>query len=429
MKKYSRIIAFVLILGISVFLESCARADGSYERNLEQISQMAQTETDTPIGGIRTGVPRAGISGNDHQFECTDDGVYYFADSIPCQYDIGDDGILDDAYAGFLFFCPHDSDQMIKLCGRPDCTHDGVDCNACFMNPTGGVTYYNGHLYVAEYVVEGDCYFRLYRLNLDGTERVKVGEFGDMSKQYGGHNSVKIVDGCFTYNLKRIEEKTGETILEHYYYALDGSMKKPKLSENVFYYYFFNQDLMDEQISYENGMDTCHVFKVDIRNDQWEQVFETSDYLNGYWGTEAGYVLDGNQIKKVSYEDGSEHTLFDTGLEGDYYATFYPDFIAISNRVSADGSQQEIQTYYFFSWDGELLGQLPVDFPHTAPRVVICGETQDRIYLQTSRSTGLPTYYLEKSDFSSGSMELHSVVYPDLSEEAYAELFESRRDS
>ena len=52
------------------------------------------------------------------------------------------------------------------------------------------------------------------------------------------------------------------------------------------------------------------------------------------------------------------------------------------------------------------------------------GETRDRIYLYTTRSSnGLPQYYIEKSDFGTGHIELRTCQYPDLTEENYQELF------
>ena len=37
--------------------------------------------------------------------------------------------------------------------------------------------------------------------------------------------------------------------------------------------------------------------------------------------------------------------------------------------------------------------------------------------------TSLPEYYIEKSDFGTGHIELHKFKYPDLDENTYRQLF------
>ena len=63
------------------------------------------------------------------------------------------------------------------LCGRPECTHTGSDCNACVFNQSKGLSYYEGKLYWMGY--ESDpgrerALFSVMRMNLDGSGRESV---------------------------------------------------------------------------------------------------------------------------------------------------------------------------------------------------------------------------------------------------------------
>lgn len=419
----NRILKARLIIVLFIITLCCGckiNEDSSYALHLEKVSQMEQTAGNTYISGVRTGISRTGLVWSNHAFECTDDGVYFLSHLIPCIYD---DETLDVGTSTFLFFAPHNSDSMIKLCGRPDCTHDTVDCNACFRDAAGGVTYYNGYLYIPVYQWNGSEIFDLYRINLDGTNRIKVGSFGDRSK-YHGASQVLIIDGVFTFNLSRIDEDSGLNIADRFFYALDGSMTEPSLATNSFSH--LNQESMDVRIVQKNGKLSYMIYSVDFRDDDWELVYVTAFSGQGYWGKDTGYLLSDNAVIKVSYKDGHEEVLFETGLEGSYHPRFFPDCVILTQTEDAEGNLPEIPMLYFYSWEGELLGKLAVDFPYTVPSVeaLINGETKDQIYLWTSLESGtLPEYYINKSDFGTGRIELHRVQYPDFDSQTMRLLF------
>ena len=400
-----------------------AKADGSYEAHLQQISQMEQNGDSTYISSLRTGVYREGMISADHTFECTDDGVYFVA-MVPVNH--YEDGVLLEggSNARFLFFSPHDSNQVIKLCGRPDCKHDSVECNACFYGAYSGVHYYNGYLYIAIQPLEGKYMFELYRLNLDGSNRVKVGSFGDWS-QYSGSFALQIIDGVVTYTLSRIDQENGETVYDRFYYALDGSMSKPAKAKQ--HYAHINQELMDVLMGETDEGYVQHIYSADFRKDEWTFVFDASQYSNGYWGKEAGYVLLDGAITRVHYSDGCEEVLFQTGLEGEYHTRFFPDCIVLTQTVDAAGNVPKIPLVYFYSWEGESLGELTIDFDYDYPTPAALmggGESKDRIYIVSSwRANGLPQYYIDKSEFGTGQITLHKLEYPDFTENDYSLLF------
>lgn len=425
--KQRQLICLLLAMMFLVGLAGCARADGSYERHMEAVMQMEQTDGNSPIGGIRTGVLRAGAQlAWGAAFECTDDGFYFCDQNLPCQYDEGDDGTLDDTRLGaFVLFCQHGSDTIIKLCGRPDCTHQGVGCNAFFEHGIGGIFYYDEHLYVAEDLPNRNNTLALYRIDLNGGNRIKVADFSFVKNGYSGYQGCYGAFGVFMFDATYIDSDTGNEYVHRYYIKLDGSMREFERSE--YPDARVNQELMcASPYMNENGELINRVTKVDIRNDTEDEVFECPWAGPAYWGAEAGYELIDNALVKVNYADGSQEILFDTGLEGNFTPRFMPDCIILIETTDFSQEEPSNPSYYFYSWEGDYLGELVIDFPHEAMvEAMIGGETKDRILLSTA-ITAIPEYYIEKSDFGSGKIELHRFQYPDFTEKQLETIFGAR---
>lgn len=73
---------------------------------------------------------------------------------------------------GLLYFYDNELGRMIVVCGKPECSHNDVDCNAWINSKL--LSYYNGKLYY----VNGDAIHNSYRtlcsMNLDGTDHADV---------------------------------------------------------------------------------------------------------------------------------------------------------------------------------------------------------------------------------------------------------------
>ncbi|MCM1190839.1 MAG: DUF5050 domain-containing protein [Butyrivibrio sp.] len=74
-----------------------------------------------------------------------------------------------------LMFMDRESGRVVPLCSRPDCTHEGMECNAYFKehNSNGGgvhkyyLQYYEGDLYAVG--LSEDAYVSLFRIRADGS--------------------------------------------------------------------------------------------------------------------------------------------------------------------------------------------------------------------------------------------------------------------
>lgn len=419
-------IALALALVLACTLTACGGGDGSYARNQAQIVQMEQTDRNSIISGIRTGIVNQFLSTGSNEFECTDDGVYFLAKDIPGEYQYGEEGVRTEGSYCFLFFCPHDSDQMIKLCGRSDCPHDTMDCNAAFPEAYGGVSYYDEHLYITLFS-GGPELLELYRVNPDGSDRVKVMDCGSVSEGYSTFGGVYVTNGYFLFYLVKVNDETGERIMDPYYYKLDGSMRKPKLAKGLkqagtnISASIGGMDVFLTDTSVDpDGNTSGHNYRIawDPETDTVTYLMDRTGYGYGYWGLEEAYLLVEGAVVRLNYADGGKEVLFDTGLQGNLFPRFYPDCIVIFDETAADAP-----VMYFYDWQGNRLGELSADFPNCSHAAALTGgETRDRILLRTG-SCALPEYYIEKSDFGTGTIELHRFRYPDLPRETLDFLF------
>ena len=195
--KIRKAISSILLCTV---LAGCSSSGKSHEITLDQ--------SNCPISTMRTGTERQGIKTYGNSFECTDTGSYFLCDING---------------KSWLLYADHGSDTIIKLCGRPDCSHTDIDCNACFKS-AASICYYDGFLYTFD-IENGD----LFRINLDGTQRVSVYNISSYESEngYRGRYDQKIVNGVLIVTERKINEN-GVTVSDSIYYKLDGSMDDPK---------------------------------------------------------------------------------------------------------------------------------------------------------------------------------------------------------
>ena len=145
-KELKKIISAILLTAV---LAGFSSDSSSHEIPLDQNSSC-------PISTMRTGTERQGIRTDGNSFECTQDGSYFMYG-----------GALGGSW---LLYIDRDSDTMIKLCGRPDCSHTDKDCNAFFYD-AHTVCYYDGYLYTFSLRdTFGIANVDLIRMDLDGTK-------------------------------------------------------------------------------------------------------------------------------------------------------------------------------------------------------------------------------------------------------------------
>lgn len=443
MKKWimcSVLAVLILICVLSFFFDfkNASLGTVSIEDHWADVMQMYQTSTAENdenysglLSGIRTGGYRNDGNGGNNQFECTENGVDFNWVGLNATYQ---DGIIQ---SRFLFYADHESDTVIKLCGRPDCTHTTTDCNAVFLTGDCGISYYGGHLYFMEFSI-GPELFVLYRMDPDGSNRVKVLDGSSINDgQYSYFMPHCVYNGVFIIQMTGLDEITGEQFGDYYYYKLDGSMETPKPMTSEFtpegcspgVWTDGKAILFGKYVSETDGVTKAwQLFRWDPDSNTVEVLatLENSEVdewftYKCYWGENNGLANHEGRIVKIRYPDCEMEVLFETGITGDVATRFYPDCIVIHEQQSEESDLSD--KLYFFSYSGKLLGELVLDIPINAKGILL-GESRDVIYLQTNFTfMGLPNYYIDKSEFGTGNMELYPLKHPDLTEAEVEKLF------
>ena len=360
---------------------------------------------ESPIAVRRSGLLRAGL--NTVPFDVTNQGFYYIsfaAGSNPNSY---------------ILYGDNNSDTVIKLCGRADCTHDTKDCNAYVGSTCYAISCWNGYLYVVyeEADVNMGHNLTLYRMNLDGSDRVVVLDLHqfalDNDLEYASYELM--TDGYLNFAIGHYEKQPDGTLWpfwdESYYFALDGSMKEPKLVESEVGYLYSCGEVILSQGDAQNGGTNGGYY-------DWHPETDTATYLcdhpgqPGWFGETEAYYYKNGGVYRLTYATGTEEKLFDTGLTGKYYATILPDcMIVVSNEIE----NLSDKNLYIYNWNYELVDTVAITYPFMGYMVsnAVVAETAERIIL-TNSIHGLPLYYIEKSELGTGNVKLHAFKLPDL---------------
>lgn len=356
---------------------------------------------ESPVPNERIGVRRSSVSWGNQAV--SPQGTYFLAEADP-------------AKNCYILYADHGSDTFIKLCGRPDCSHSGRDCNA-YVYSGRFLSYYNGYLYVVSGLGGGD---RLIRMNPDGSNHVTVLEFQKFAKEHNaeGASFEMISKGICTFSLYNYTEKEMEVngrletylvpvFLCGYMYKLDGSIPEPQKTKGgatPFYHcgdVFFS--IADSEIT--DGCDS--VWDWDPETDSYTYLTEYPK-IPGYYGPEEAYYFRDGAIVRLNYTTQTEEILIDTGLEGEYYLFCFPECMVVASRTA--GADKNL---YVYNWANELVDTVEGPESYDAMDRLLLAETAERFIFSNSWD-GLPLYYINKADLGTGNAKLHSFKLPDL---------------
>ncbi len=358
---------------------------------------------ESPIPVRRSGLLRAGL--NTVPFDVTNEGFYYIANPVGSDTN------------SYILYGDNNSDTVIKLCGRADCTHDTKDCNAYAGSCCHAISCWNGYLYA---VIEesgnlGEESLKLYRMNVDGSERIVVLDLDqfalDNNLNFASYSLM--TEGYLNFSIGHYEKQPDGSLQpesdEYYYFALDGSMAEPKILESEVGSLYSCGDVILSLGDAQNG--GTHGGYYD-----WHPETDTATFLCDHPGqpggeTEAYYFKNGG-VYRLTYATGMEEKLFDTGLTGKYYAIILPDCIVV---VSSDFEDLSDKNLYIYNWDYQLIDTIAITYPLMCFMVdmAIVAETAERIVL-TNSTLGLPMYYIEKAELGTGNAKIHAFQLPDM---------------
>ena len=339
----------------------------------------------SPISAARTGRRETQAVQICNGFECTDTGCYWMCDP------------------GYLFYCDHGSDEVILLCGRPDCDHNNLKCNAVFFNnlDTGSnINWYNGYLYT----VIGTT---LVRMDPDGNNRVELFDPEEQIKsQVKGRRNFTIWNDIYYFTFVTLDEN-GQEIRQNYYVELDGDFSS--MQETAAGYAILSDGgrcvVNNEERQYKQLWDTETNTLTDL----------TPSLGGAFYGLEECWYIREGIVYRDVYATGETTAMVDTGLEGDLVLLCYPDCLVISSYGLSEEEfvVLEEQFLYIYNWNMELVDTVSLGFPNAAGLPFpICGESPERFYL-TDNMDMVPRYYIEKSEFGSGDVKVYPLTLPE----------------
>ncbi len=312
-----------------------------------------------------------------------------------------------------LFYTDYGSDTAVRVCSRPDCTHNDESCDAV-LQEADIITFYNEHLYYSEVTVRSDSDYRfslkVIRVDPDGRNRICVMDTQKYAQfDNGDFGYPDFSEGMFFFKFFWLDEGGAEQV-QTYYYKLDGSLSElqpvdvPLLfgtnGDKTFFY--DPEEKVEYSVWNPEEMSLTPLFTLDP---------ETSCYM----AEKNAYIMTDNKIYRKDYDTGEETLLFDTGLTGTHRMRCFPDCIVVMDGIAYDGSEPglEQQTLRFYSWEFEPLGEITLDYVIMQGRSSpICAETPDKLLLSTDHRF-LPQYYIDKAELGTGNLTLHELKLPE----------------
>jgi hypothetical protein len=404
---------FISMLLLAFMLTGCSQGSetnhipaGKPGSTVEATSNYAWMAGESPVPNLRMGYYRAGV--NNGSVAVGANGIY--AVKMPL---MGSDR--------FIYYADNQSNQILPLCARPDCMHNGSDCNA-HLYLGGDITYSGGYLYAMEGEGFPSEFTHLIRMNPDGSGRVVICDLLSFVKKKDGGEIIfckMMTEGyCIfsSYYWKVVTDTTPEldnsgnpdenhvtkdmTYIKTYMYKLDGSMAEPKPID-CYGGPLYNRG--DAFITYvtQNGVKQYWV---------WNPDTNTSTYLTdypgaaGWFGTQAGFYGKDGYIWRIDYSTQSAAPVIKNPTEDNYYAFCFPDCIVLACKNSSKSADDNI---YIYNWDYELVDTLKITYSHYGmTQHMIAMENAERIFL-SNEGQGFPMYYIEKSELGTGNCTIH----------------------
>lgn len=371
---------------------------------------------ESPVTPQRMGLKRAGTNNTDYAI--APNGVYFM-------YNTGRATSTGEIIT-FVLYSDYGSDTVIKLCGRADCDHNNPDCNA-YIAGGNNIYYYEGYLYAVSGDSEAGC--SLIRMDMDGSNHVTVYDLNQFAQDLGyDYAQCSMIDSgeCLfgVYEWVEIESEPGTQAftgswVKSYRYALDGSMEKPQPIESEGGHLYHCGDVF---LTLMNGAQEGGYNGYDFSYWDWDMETDTITYLTdhpgiaGFYGKEAGYYFRDGAVIRLNYETREEERIIETGLEGDYFAMYFPDCIVIASEEmgAGAGADNQIQVY---NWNYELVDTIKLPFSGIPFHQSLIAETADRLIFTNDFTYRVPKYYIEKSELGTGNAKVHSFKLPDLTDE------------
>lgn len=325
------------------------------------------------------------------------------------------DGLYHIGFHSVLYFCPRGSSFFVPLCGKPNCMHNTMNCNAYVECSYLG--YYNGGIYTIsnEGMENGDS---IIKRNLDGTDHriVATVNYDD----YGVRGGNLLLDYSFDCGKAYIlVQEMGEHLIE--VDLEDGSQReigKSFFREKLIGYnrpVFHNGKLYvvaDENKA--NATQGAKLVELDLETEAWRELAGDVDF---YVTDSTLYYLEldktrwgGNAVANPGFRELDLKTgqvkNFDMPTVGeDITGGFYDASYFYARCIESD------MVYILSLENYDLVDQFELPGEST-----IMASTEDRLYIWAHESDNSITHYLDKTQIGSHQLSLAEVemMVPDI---------------
>ena len=403
------LIAMLLLTGCQTNGEQSVAADAT--EPTADYNWMAGESHVTPE---RMGLKRAGTNNTDYAI--APNGVYFM-------YETGRATSTGEKIS-FVLYMDYGSDTVIKLCGRADCDHNNPDCNS-YVAGGNNIYYYDGYVYAVSGSHGEGC--SLIRMNMDGSNRVTVYDLNQFAQDLGydfAQCSMMDSGECLfsVYEWTEVpagpnEQAFTSSWVKSYRYALDGSMEEPRPIESEGGHLYHCGEVF---LTLMNGAQEGGYDGYDFSYWDWDMETDTITYLTdhpgiaGFYGKEYGYYFRDGAVIRLTYETREEERIIETGLEGNYFAKYFPDCIVIASEEMGLDADNQI---YIYNWAYELVDTIKLPFSGIPYDQSLVAETAERLIFSNDLFSRVPKYYIEKSELGTGNAKVYSFKLPDLTAE------------
>ena len=400
MMRSSLVLMLIVLCIILTGCRSDATAqDTTRKPDVEPVATYDWMAGESPVANKRMGVERYGLGLVYNAV--SPEGVYFMQESFNSK----------DAY---ICYVDHGSNTMVKLCGRPDCSHNTSDCNA-YVYEGSYLSYYGGYLYaISDSNSQSEEQCKLIRMDPDGSNRVTVLDMSEFAKEKGGDfaSCELITEGVVLFYTGAYETQFGggtvsvrPKVMDYYLYRLYDPTEGPVLQKTRGVMHNCGDVVLSISAETKNGGEYA-LYKVDLETD-------TATYLTdhpgvaGFYGEKEGYYFRNGAICRFTYATQKEEIMVQTDLEGDYGLNAFPDCLVVSHTGFEPGDK----TYYFYNWAFELVDTVTVPYsPSVGLDMLLVAETSERFFLGDSY-LGMPKYYINKAELGTGNAEVHKFQF------------------
>ncbi|NJP40688.1 hypothetical protein HCH52_06440 [Oscillospiraceae bacterium HV4-5-C5C] len=311
----------------------------------------------------------------------------------------------------FIYYADRGSTDYVKLCGRPDCTHDSEDCNAYIGSET--FTYYKDEIYYCQYETSEDKpRYELWKMQADGSQHEKVKTI------YTASNSTLSMQGYFHQGyfyftdapLGLSQQGTGL-----YRVDLDSRSEAELLLPASELSHFYTMQACQDQLYFTgiNDQEQIYLSSFDLQSHKLQQRSDNWSLYGQYFsGSQAFcYIPDDGFYQLDLTEDGQQRKMSDSPAAGELGAYYDTDFIYLFDvePLKKGGGSRKL---YVLDRDYQELAETELKSEDFSQQDLFFLTAADGRLLFVDRQSvtgpAIP-YYIDQKDIQGGSLQLRQT--------------------